>query len=502
MNKIRSLEHQRVRSVVELLSESMLRIPEYQRPYKWKSHNISNLLNDIKAQSDKSAYRLGTIVLNSSHDDEGNPVLNIVDGQQRCLTLMLIVLAVNQYHPVMQSNNETDTSESIKKIKKTISKVAESVAELAETLNFSSDTSIYNLHNNFEEISSIVRRGELKLEHIDFLLNKCEVVIFILEDISEAFQFFDSQNSRGKDLYPHDLLKAFHLREFSDYDEQLNPNIKAQTVAYWEGLEDRDLHNLFSKHLFRIKRWIDKKPARHFTNRDVDIFKGVSLNKRDLPQYAKAILVLHHFVDDYNANMHRHIDNQKMPFPFQLDQKIVNGRRFFEMVEHYDVLVRQVKALNTPNKATTEDDLIYENKTAFNHYVLSKRANNIIYKLNSYEHRGRQGDKYVRNLFDNTLIYYIDKFGTQDLSAVLEIVFVWAYKVRLRRHAVKLATMDNYALEGDLFKRIKEATLTRDVWLAGIDSIKDDKVQDSNKNNKKDNTIYRLFDELHYLIKN
>lgn len=96
MNKIRSLEHQRVRSVVELLSESMLRIPEYQRPYKWKSHNISNLLNDIKAQSDKSAYRLGTIVLNSSKDNEGNPVLNIVDGQQRCLTLMLIVLAVTQ----------------------------------------------------------------------------------------------------------------------------------------------------------------------------------------------------------------------------------------------------------------------------------------------------------------------------------------------------------------------------------------------------------------------
>ena len=37
------------------------------------------------------------------------------------------------------------------------------------------------------------------------------MVEVVLQDISEAFQFFDSQNARGKDLEPHDLLKAYHL---------------------------------------------------------------------------------------------------------------------------------------------------------------------------------------------------------------------------------------------------------------------------------------------------
>ncbi|WP_261871067.1 hypothetical protein [Psychrobacter sp. JCM 18901] len=145
----------------------------------------------------------------------------------------------------------------------------------------------------------------------------------------KPFSFFDSQNSRGKELYPHDLLKAFHLREFSAYDKRLNPNIKAQTVAHWESLADDELHRLFNQHLFRIKRWIDHKPARNFTSRHVDIFKGVSLHKQNLPHYAKAMMITHHFIDDYNSNMQRHIDAQAMNYPFQLDQKNNQRSSFF-----------------------------------------------------------------------------------------------------------------------------------------------------------------------------
>lgn len=493
------LKHESIIPISKLLSETKLRIPEYQRPYTWNLDNIASLLNDIKAQSDKSAYRLGTIVLNRSKDLEGNPVLNIVDGQQRSLTLMLIVLAVVENHPHLNSCKSSLNSENIKNIKETVIQVSETVKKLAKTLKFSSDISVYNLHNNFQEISRIVRRGEFKIEHIDFLLNKCEVVIFILDELSEAFQFFDSQNSRGKALYPHDLLKAFHLREFSEYDDEINPNIKAQSVAHWESLEDSELHNLFAKHLFRIKRWIDKKPARHFNSRHIDIFKGLSLHKPDLPHYAKSLLTIHNVIDEYNKHLNNPTDNQRIDYPFQLDQKVINGRRFFEMVHHYDVLVKQVKSLETLDSISMIGKLQQNNfDTVSNHY-LDDRAKKIVSKLNNYDNKHRQGDKYVRNLFDNTLIYYIDKFGTQDLSLVIRIVFIWAYKVRLKHYAVKLATMDNYALESDFFKRIKEATLSKDVWIAGIDSLKDSDVVSPNKKEDKTNTIYQLFDELDYL---
>ncbi|WP_426124362.1 M48 family metallopeptidase [Pseudomonas sp. PSPC2-3] len=35
---------------------------------------------------------------------------------------------------------------------------------------------------------------------IDFFLKKYQVVVVALNDVSEAFQFFDSQNARGRDL--------------------------------------------------------------------------------------------------------------------------------------------------------------------------------------------------------------------------------------------------------------------------------------------------------------
>lgn len=54
----------------------------------------------------------------------------------------------------------------------------------------------------------------------DYIKTNCELIVVITSDVSEAFQFFDSQNARGKALYPHDLLKAYHLREMSDVSEE------------------------------------------------------------------------------------------------------------------------------------------------------------------------------------------------------------------------------------------------------------------------------------------
>lgn len=490
MNTSVTLQHETIVSVSDLLNESRLTIPEYQRPYKWTQRNIASLFNDIKTQGDKPAYRLGTIVLHQSKDDTGNDVLNIVDGQQRTLTLMLTVMAIIKHYS-LDNPTQSKAKETIHEI---LGNLTQSVPALAQKQAFASDISIYNLHTNFQEIQRIVNRGELSVHHINFLLHRCEVVIFILEDESEAFQFFDSQNSRGKALYPHDLLKAFHLREFSAYDERLNPNIKAQTVAYWESLADSDLHRLFSQHLFRIKRWIDHKPARSFSSRHVDIFKGVSLHKQNLPHYAKSMLVLHHFIDDYNGNMHRHIDAQAMSYPFQLDQQLINGRRFFEMIEHYDTLITNNRTSDTDCTSDNKSDLLL---TIITEQHLNERASRIIHLLSNYSGRERQGDKYARNLFDNALIYYIDKFGMQDLSQVIETVFIWAYKIRLERYAVKLATMDNRAVHGMLFKRIKEATLPKQVWLAGVSPLKASDIQASNKT--PENAIYKMFDDLNYL---
>ncbi len=79
-----------IKSLKSILFSSNLKIPHYQRPYKWKKKNVKQLLEDIINHKDKSAYRIGTVVI---HKDENND-LNIVDGQQRILTLTLIATAL------------------------------------------------------------------------------------------------------------------------------------------------------------------------------------------------------------------------------------------------------------------------------------------------------------------------------------------------------------------------------------------------------------------------
>lgn len=502
--------HQQIISVKDFLSVPSLTIPEYQRPYKWNKQNVNSLFDDIKKQVDKPAYRLGTIVLHQpEHDDDKTAhELNIVDGQQRTLTLSLIVLAIDEYYKHL-------VSEEAKSIRKCLGDLPEKLRRFSDNQSFNSDVSIYNLHTNFQEILRTISRGDFTPEHIDFLLNRCQVVVFVLNKVSEAFQFFDSQNSRGKDLYPHDLLKAFHLREFDTLDESL----KANTVAYWEKLDDDKLAKLFESHLFRVKHWSQLRSARHFTKNHIDTFKGVNLERNTLPPFAKSLHISHYFVDDYNTSSHRYVDKQDMSFPFQLDQVTLNGRRFFEMIKHYHNLTDRVKSPTIQRHTHTEPDK--DSCTAFHKgenlccsvtlcgQKLNGRASAIIHTLNTYQERNRQGDAYTRNLFDNALIYYIDKFGVEDLSQAIEILFVWAYKLRLENYAVKLASMDERAKDDKgMFKVIQQSVSTNTVLTTHITALKTTDVNKNNKdtyeeihkpNNENKFKIYKLFENLNYI---
>lgn len=88
---------------------------------------------------------------------------------------------------------------------------------------------------------------------IDYFLNKCQVTCFKIDDVSRAFQFFDSQNARGRDLDPHDLLKAFHLREMYVNEVKVDEQEVARLVETWENTDSKELAKLFADFLYRIR---------------------------------------------------------------------------------------------------------------------------------------------------------------------------------------------------------------------------------------------------------
>jgi uncharacterized protein with ParB-like and HNH nuclease domain len=416
-------------TVRELLADSKLVIPQYQRPYKWTGKNINQLFTDIATNLGKSSYRLGTIVFHQ--DGKGK---NIVDGQQRTVSLLLASRAL------IKLRKDTLDRKDLK----------EQLHTLEQTMvnpSFESEISKVNIHNNYLDVSRIVSRYDFTEEHIDFLLNKCEVVTFALDDVSEAFQFFDSQNARGRDLEPHDLLKAYHLREFSEGDETL----KATTVTRWEDSETEELASLFSQYLYRIRNWSKGNSARYFGKDDTALFKGVNIKNIAPYPYVEQLRIAHHFVDHYNQEYERKIDGRALGFPFHLDQIIINGRRFFEMTAHYQEKVLRINA----------DSKGFHKLAGYD--GLDGFAGRIVDTINRYPGRNRTGDLYVRAIFNCLLIYYIDKFGNADISRAIEKIFIWAYSLRLSMQVVQLASMDNHVLENNnLFRVIKDSTRPSD----------------------------------------
>ena len=256
-------------SIDELIFSKKINIPEYQRPYKWSIKNVNQLIDDILLHSNKSAYRIGTVVLHKEND-----LLSIVDGQQRLLTLSLIAFELLQ-------------TEIGKKI------INFSISDLSiARLNIKNVITKHNLKNNQIHIKS--RINEFSRDEILFFFEKCQMVYIELNEISEAFQFFDSQNTRGRDLAPHDLLKAFHLREMTNNSEKE----RFECVSKWEEVSD-DLNPIFEDYLFKIRQWSKGRSGLYFSKEKIDVFKGITIENDLGFNFVKPYSINHFFIDIY-----------------------------------------------------------------------------------------------------------------------------------------------------------------------------------------------------------
>lgn len=405
------------------LLEMDIRIPEYQRPYKWDEGNVGQLVNDIFLHRDKkNAYRIGTVVIHLNRI--GNTICNdIVDGQQRFMTLRLIVYALCR---ILRDGTgfESSTYKDINDLRGKLDHA---------DISFTSEQSINQLASNFQHtLRTANKYDDLAIR---FFLDKCQVVVFYLEDVTEAFQFFDSQNARGKDLDPHDLLKAFHLREFDPDEVQL----KNKAVEEWEGMDQKHISALFSEYLYRIKGWSNKSRCRGFTKKDIKLFKGVNLAKSRDYAYIRPLMIAHKFVDNYNAGFERQIDGAKMDFPFQLDQLMINGRRFFEFVSYYKRIIDEFVA----------------NKSRIGQ--ISEKSMRLVELIYNNKYKNRDGEKYIRSMFECIMIFYIDKFGYEKIDSFIEKAFVWCFQLRFDYQRLGFDTLDKYVVDHNLFSRIRNA---------------------------------------------
>ena len=382
----------------------ILRIPEYQRPYKWTAKNANQLLDDIvEAMNDnKEVYRVGTLIL---HKDEDG--YNIVDGQQRTITFSLLLKALIE-----------DAG----------------IPFLDQKL---SDNS-HNMHNVLNNYHAFLRRvkplrdGEHDREINElsnYIKKRCELIIVITDDLSEAFQFFDSQNARGKALYPHDLLKAYHLREMRSLDVQSTEQI----VKMWEDLDQKQLAVLFNDYLYRLKEWVNGERSYELNEHNIDMFKGVSSHDNfPYAQYYKGAFA---YADELNRSQVPFVTGVQDLNAFQLNAPIIAGKPFFEYAKHYfDIL------------ADIQDNDMYKG------YFIN--GNEIVKTLDLRKYKNGVGNRITRLMFDTSILLYVDRFcpgkpSKTDLAYLDQFVdyaFIWAYSMRAQYKNIGWLVAQNYIL--------------------------------------------------------
>ena len=416
----------------ELLSNNKLALPDYQRPYRWSADSTNTLFHDTYNAYKKEIqeYRLGSIILHK-HDEK----YYIVDGQQRLTTLSILLYCLEEKDRALLKAEYGTLSESA---------IVTNFELLRKRVN--------ELHDDTE-----------KNDYREYLLNKCTLVQIVTNSEQDAFQFFDSQNSRGKELEPHDLLKSYHLREMNTEEEQ-----KVKIINQWENMNQNDLRDLFKNYLYPLTQWYRGKEGIGYSSSKIKAFKGI--NSRAVFNYAVYHKSSNLFVEQFNANGSNELLPEHTLNQFQLTQPLIAGKRFFQYALHYEKMLDKIqqRIQHFHDKDAVPDQ--------------------------------RSGDVYIKQLYKCTLLFFADRFGMESLTkAVVRQCYSWAYSLRLAMYAVYPQTINKYAKGGhkrandgvDIFCKISEMTDPDELKLIVLKQP--DNIDTSNK--EKYNVIYKLLCE-------
>ena len=249
------------KTVGELLGgkKAFYLIPDYQRPYAWTEQECLTLWNDIYefAIPDENAhafnsdeeYFLGPIVT-----FDNNKQKEVIDGQQRLTTLLLLLRAFYCHFGNMQAEDSLATK---KKIEQCIWKTDEFDKPDMNTLKIDSEVAS---DDHKEEFLSILKTGEVTdkmksnyavnyrffYKKIDDFLRKsptyypflpirimsnCILLPIEAESQDTALRIFSTLNDRGKPLSDADIFKAQLYKHYSGIGK------KDEFIKRWKDLE-------------------------------------------------------------------------------------------------------------------------------------------------------------------------------------------------------------------------------------------------------------------------
>lgn len=281
------------------ISDLALNIPEYQRIYCWDEEQVITLLDDI-LNIKTSSYYLGNIILHTNNDK-----LDIVDGQQRLVTLGILAY-----------------------------KLKHEEIELLEC-KYESTEAQSNIFRNARVIDNYLEFHDTKALAANIEKLSFGVLTIDSQHLDLAFTFFNNTNSRGKPLTDYDLLKPHHLRYIpSDYELQ-----QELLAKQWDGMINRS-------------KSLADNPEKPELRRDADYIHVLELYLYRLRKWSR-----HYNCDEFDRYIYSEYKSAPIieeipPFgeQFNFYEPIQGGQHFFEYVEHFMQKYREFAMMHEVDK--------------------------------------------------------------------------------------------------------------------------------------------------------
>lgn len=201
-------------AIQEFLVGKTFAIPMYQRDYAWTTEQVEDLFEDIsEAIATQSSHYLGTVVLARN----GKGPYEVVDGQQRLSTLVLIIHALLEQLAPEDQQRIADTAILLRQgteLKLHFGSNASFVASLLggekpapQTAGQRKLSAAYRYAR--DRATALAQQGGRVLiaQWLD-TLKTLEIIEFIAQDTGRAIRMFQTVNDRGLPLSAMDKAKA------------------------------------------------------------------------------------------------------------------------------------------------------------------------------------------------------------------------------------------------------------------------------------------------------
>lgn len=268
-----------LQNLSEIFNNCFFRIPDYQRGYAWKEEQLIDFWNDVYYLDENKSHYTGLITVKNVAKsdvaalenlekwkddlwlfDKGLKAYYIIDGQQRILTIIVLLKTIlDRFNDTEEINYTTkasfyekyfyqkaekhesfifgyerdDPSNDYYKIK-ILEKPTEPIPQITETLYTSN---LNNAKHFFKDKIKDMPKSELQLI-VKKLVNNLKFNLYEIDDELDVCITFETMNNRGKSLSKLEILKnrLIYLSTLLQNDPEDKRQLRKRINKVWKNI--------------------------------------------------------------------------------------------------------------------------------------------------------------------------------------------------------------------------------------------------------------------------